>query len=92
MCQYDEGRQVYKGKMKVVARIAGQMIEMIYALLKQDTEILSQCSPGETPPAPILYDPEIHRRHRNGEYRPLKNIPRQRKVIHLPERPSCNQA
>ena len=88
MCQYDEGRQVYKGKMKVVARIAGQMIEMIYALLKQDAEILSQCSSGEMPPDPILYDPEIHRRHRNGEYRPLKNVPRQRKVIRLPERPS----
>jgi transposase len=88
MCQYDEGRQVYKGKMKVVARIAGQMIEMIYALLKQDAEILSQCSSGETPPDPILYDPEIHRRHRNGEYRPLRNVPRQRKVIRLPERPS----
>jgi len=92
MCQYDEGRQVYKGKMKMIARIAGQMIEMIYALLKQDAEILSRCLPGETPPDPILYDPEIHRRHRNGEYRPLKNVPRQRKVIRLPERPSGKQA
>ncbi len=85
MCQYDEGRQVYKGKMKVVARIAGQMIEMIYALLKQDAEILSQIPEGVTPPEPILYDPDIHKRHRNGEYRPIKNTPRLRKVIRLPE-------
>jgi hypothetical protein len=86
MCRYDEGRQVYKGKMKVIGRIAGQMTEMVYALLKQDAEVLSQAPPGETPPDPILYDPEIHQRHRNGEYRPIKNTPRQRKVIRLPER------
>ncbi len=86
MCRYDEGRQVYKGKMKVIGRIAGQMTEMVYALLKQDAEVLSQPPPGETPPDPILYDPEIHQRHRNGESRPIKNTPRQRKVIRLPER------
>jgi transposase len=86
MCRYDEARQVYKGKMKVIGRIAGPMTEMVYALLKQDAEVLSQAPPGETPPDPILYDPEIHQRHRNGEYRPIKNTPRQRKVIRLPER------
>jgi hypothetical protein len=85
MCQYDEGRQTYKGKMKVVGRVAGQMIEMMYALLRQDAEILNQLSPGDSLPDPILYDPEVHRRHRNGEYRPIKNVPRQRKIIRLPD-------
>ena len=87
-CAYDERRQANRGTGKVIGRVAGQMIEMLYALLKQDAEVLSQVAPGETPPDPILYDPEIHRRHRSGEYRPLKNAPRQRKVIRLPERTS----
>ena len=83
---FDERRQAYRGKMKVIGRVAGQMIEMIYALLKQDAEILSQVPPGKEPPPPILYDPELHQRHRNGEYHPLKTTPPHRKVIQLPER------
>jgi transposase len=85
-CSYDERRQAYRGKLKVLGRIAGQIIEMIYAFLKQDAELLSQIPPGQTPPPPALYDPETHKRHRNGEYCPMKNVPRQRKVIRLPER------
>jgi Transposase IS116/IS110/IS902 family len=86
MCSYDERKRVYRGKLKVLVRIAGQMTEMIYALLKQDAEILSKTPPGEIPPDPILYDPELHQRHRNGQYRPLKHTPPQRKVLRLPER------
>ncbi len=85
-CSFDEKRQVYRGKMKVIGRVAGQMIGMFYALLKQDAERVSQVHEGETPPDPILYDPELHRRHRAGEYRPIKNISHHRKVIRLPER------
>jgi transposase len=85
-CMYDERKRAYRGKLKVIGRIAGQLLEMVYALLKQDAEILSQVPPGQAPPPPILYDPEIHKRHRNGEYRPIKHVPRQRNVIRLPER------
>ncbi len=85
-CRYDERKQSYRGKVKVMGRIAGQLIEMVYALLKQDAEMLSRLAPGETPPDPILYDPEVHKRHRNGGYHPIKNVPCQRKVIRLPER------
>lgn len=88
MCSYDERKRTYRGKLKVLVRIAGQMTEMIYALLKQDAEVLNKTPPGETPPDPILYDPELHQRHRNGEYRPLKNTPPHRKVLQLPERTS----
>lgn len=90
-CSYDERTQRYRGKVKVMGRIAGQMIEMIYALLKQDAEILSRFGPGDELPDPILYDPEVHKRHRNGAYRPLTNVPRQGKVIRLPERPLQKQ-
>jgi hypothetical protein len=69
-----------------MGRVAGQMIELIFALLKQDAEVVSSVPPGEDPPVPILYDPELHRRHRNGDYRPIKATIRQRKVIRLAER------
>ncbi len=85
-CMYDERKRTYRGKVKVMGRIAGQMTEMVYALLKQDAEVLSKLTQGEEPPAPILYDSEVHKRHRNGEYRPLKNTSPQRKVLQLPQR------
>jgi hypothetical protein len=45
------------------------------ALLKRDAELLSKIPPGQEPPSPLLYDPEVHRRHRQGHYKPLKSIP-----------------
>jgi transposase len=74
-CPYDERTQSYVGKTRVIGRVAGQMTEAIYALLKRDAEILSKVLPGQEPPAPLLYDPEVHRKHRQGEYRPLKSTP-----------------
>lgn len=84
MCAFDERQRVYRGKLKVVGRVAGQMIEMIYALLKLDAEVLSQVPPGAVAPEPICYDPEVHQRHVNGDYRPLKNSQPDRKLIRLP--------
>jgi transposase len=74
-CPYDERTQSYFGKTRVIGRVAGQMTEAIYTLLKRDAEILSRVLPGEVPPAPLLYDPEVHRKHRQGQYRPLKSTP-----------------
>ena len=59
-------------QVKVFGRIAGQMIEMIYALLKKDAEVLSKVPPGVEPPEPMLYDPATYQAHRNGHYRSLK--------------------
>jgi hypothetical protein len=36
MCIYDERIKDYRGKMKVIGRIAGQMASMIFSLLKTD--------------------------------------------------------
>lgn len=84
MCRYDERRQTYTGRGKVIGRIAGQMICVIYALLKKDYEMLYKLAPGERPPEPVLYDPEIHRRHRAGQYHaPLSNQ-RSQQIIQLP--------
>lgn len=74
-CSYDERRQTYIGKTRVIGRVAGQMIEAFYALLKRDAELLSTLPPGQEPPPPLLYDPEVHRRHRQGHYKPLKSLP-----------------
>jgi hypothetical protein len=44
------------------------MISVIYALLKKDQEVLSKLPPGVKPPEPMLYDQEVHRQHRAGQY------------------------
>ncbi len=46
------------------------MTSVIYALLKKDQELLAHLAPGAEPPEPTLYDPEIHRQHRMGQYQP----------------------
>jgi transposase len=74
-CRYDERTQSYVGKTRVIGRVAGQMTEAIYALLKRDAEVLSKVLPGQEPPAPLLYDPQAHRQHRQGQYRPLTSTP-----------------
>lgn len=71
-CGYDERRRRHVGKNKVMARIAGQIVSAIYALLKRDAELLARCAPGGQVPDPALYDPAVHRAHREGRYRPSK--------------------
>lgn len=84
LCAYDARRQAYCGKSKVIVRIAGQVIEMVYAFLTRDAALLDQVPPGQEPPPPLLYDAETHRRHRQGSYRPLKNDPLPHPLLHLP--------
>ena len=74
-----------KGKLKVVGRIAGQIIEMIYALLKKDAEVLSKVPPGVEPPAPMLYDRAIHQAHRQGKYHSLKPVEKREPIVLLPK-------
>lgn len=59
-CVYNPKTGKYTGKMKVVGRIAGELIEMIYLLLRKDYDRLRQVPAGHTPPAPMLYDPAHH--------------------------------
>lgn len=59
-CVYDERTKRYKGKLKVIGRVAGQMIGVIYTLLKHDHDVLHSLSPGEEPPAPVLYSVDTH--------------------------------
>ena len=83
LCSYDERTQVYKGRGKAVGHVIGRLITLIYALLKQDDETLRHLAPGTPPPEPVLYDPELHRRHRTGHYQPLRrNLPANR-IVHV---------
>lgn len=82
---YDERTKDYRGKLKVIGRIAGQMASMIFALLKTDQELLSQVPAGQEPPPPMLYDQAIHRRHQEGHYRSLKPGTQPRTIIQLPK-------
>ena len=83
-CPYDERTGERKGKLRVMGRVAGQMIETMYALLKKDSEVLSKIPQGQEPPAPILYDPVLHRKHREGHYQPMKSRPSPNTITLLP--------
>jgi hypothetical protein len=84
LCSYDERKQTYIGKGKVIGRLAGQITSVMYALLKKDDETLRALAPGEKVPEPVLYDPEIHRQHRAGQYRAPSSGQKPRKIIQLP--------
>jgi Transposase IS116/IS110/IS902 family len=72
LCTYDERTQTYKGKGKALGHVIGRLITLVYALLKQDDEMLSHLPPRTEPPEPVLYDPDLHKRHRTGHYRPIR--------------------
>jgi hypothetical protein len=64
---YDERTGQYLGRNKVIGRVAGQLITVIFTLLKRDQECTAK---GGKLPEPELYNPEIHHRHRAGQYLP----------------------
>lgn len=85
-CSFDEATRRYTGRGKVIGRIAGQVVSMIYALLMTDYETTSHLAPGAKPPAPKLYESEVHRRHRQGHYRPLKPRTKKQVIVQQPAR------
>jgi hypothetical protein len=68
-CSFNERTRQYTGRAKVMGRIAGQVISVIFVLLKRDSEALSKIPSGDKLPEPVLYDPQIHHQHRAGHYR-----------------------
>ncbi len=84
-CRWDERTRSYKGRLVVIDRLAGQMMEMIYALLKKDAETLRKVPNGQEPPAAILYDPEVHQAHRQGKYHSMKSETQPVKIVQLPK-------
>jgi len=56
-CTYDARTGQYRGKLRVLGRICGQLTELIYTLLKRDADLLHRTPAGQPPPPPTLYDP-----------------------------------
>lgn len=83
-CSYDERTRRYTGRGKIIGRIAGQIISMVFTLLKKDQEVMSRLKPGMKLPDPILYDPETHRKHRAGQYHASLVRVKPDKLIQLP--------
>ena len=83
-CRYDEKKRAYVGRGRVIGRIAGQMLSVVYALLKADQEALSKLPPDASLPPPVLYYREVHRKHRAGQYQSPSSGQRPRKLIELP--------
>jgi Transposase IS116/IS110/IS902 family len=71
-CRTDERTHRLIGREKVIGRLAGQMTSVIYALLKQDHELLARTEAGKVPPSPMPYNREVHHQHRMGSYRPSR--------------------
>jgi hypothetical protein len=82
-CRYNERKQDYEGKLVVMGRLAGQIIEMIYAFLKVDADLLKKYPPRGLVPEPMLYDPAIHQAHRQGHYRPLRPAQKTNPIVDL---------
>src|SRR5205807_5360350 len=47
---------------KVVGRICGQIIGVVFTLLRNDYDMLASLEPGQEPPEPMLYSRDHHRR------------------------------
>lgn len=83
-CPVDPRTGQRTAKLRIIGRVAGQLIETMYALLKTDAELVSKVPQGKELPPPLLYDPERHRRHREGYYEPLKVSARRSRLTLLP--------
>lgn len=62
MCQFDAAKGEYVGKSRVIGRIAGQFIGLVYRLLKKDHDLVVNLPPESEPPPPELYSVEVHLR------------------------------
>lgn len=83
-CRTDERTRRLIGREKVIGRLAGQMVSVMYTLLKKDQEILAQVAPGAEPPEPRLYDSELHQQHCLGKYQPTRRLEKPPRLIQLP--------
>jgi transposase len=81
-CAFDERKRQYLGRNKVVGRVAGQLITVLFTLLKRDQEVVARASGGPLPD-PELYDAAVHHRHRTGQYQAsARTSPGM--IVHLP--------
>ena len=53
-CAYDSRMKTYRGKNKIIGRIAGQFLGVVYSLLRRDYNMLHTIGPGVDIPGPVL--------------------------------------
>jgi transposase len=82
-CACDERKREYIGKNKVVGRVAGQMVTVLFTLLKRDQDVVARANGSPLLPEPVVYDPALHRRHCAGLYSAPGAVPRGT-VVRLP--------
>jgi transposase len=82
-CAFDERKRAYIGKNKVVGRVAGQRVTVLFTLLKRDQEVVARANGSPLLPEPTLYDPALHRRHHAGFYAAPGAAPRGA-IVRLP--------
>lgn len=68
-CAFDARTGQHVSKNKVVGRVAGQFITVLFTLLKRDQEAVAQAKGGPLP-EPMLYDPALHRATGRDSIRP----------------------
>lgn len=66
-CSYDPRLEKYRGKGRVIGRIAGQITTMVYAFLKRDANLVDSLPEGSPLPEPMLYDPAVHQADRHHQ-------------------------
>jgi len=67
-CSYDERRREYLGKKRIVGRIAGQMLALLYGVLRADVDLRARTPAHEPLPAPLLSDATTHHAQQTGAY------------------------
>lgn len=91
-CSYDERRRDYIGKKRILGRIAGQMISLLYGLLRADEELCARTPAHEPLPEPLLYDAATHHAHQTGAYHSMKVPARPAHIIQVSQRAeSCQE-
>ncbi len=65
---YDERTGTYHGRRKVLGRVIGQMIGVIYTLLKRDADLLAALPEGAERPEPVLYDAAKHHVRKTAQH------------------------
>jgi transposase len=59
-CHYDANKKEFVGKSKVVGRVAGQMLRVMFRLIKRDYALIARTPEGAELPPPELYDASRH--------------------------------
>jgi len=90
-CSYDERRREYSGKKRILGRIAGQMIALLYGLLRSDVELRARTPAHEPLPEPLLYDATLHHAHQTGAYHSMKGPARPARIVRLARRAEPHQ-